>query len=291
MSEQTESAQEQSGIKDNSRTLSIIAISLAALMVILIALVFWRMISFGRDAATAYSAHKSPTASAQPTETANTTEDTNKKPAMTLQEGREKLRTLADDSLCQGEADASFLIDFARISEESGQWLQDKSTVSTRLKELPEKCGETYASTLANRLHSASTPPGLAELVKGTFGTGTTGIAKRPAPGGAVDMGSFSDTSRNIQCAFDSGRLSCTINQYDYASDACQGAPVTYSVASDGTTSQTCSGGIAADNVVAYGTTVARDGLACTMTQEAVECWHEGSGKGFKLSRWGVSTF
>lgn len=289
MSEETESAQPASSSRDNSRTLSIIAIGLAALMVILIALVFWRMISFGRDAATSYSAQKSPTASAQ-TETANTDKNGDQKePEMTLQEGREKLRLLTDDSLCQGEADADFLIKFARLSEDAGQWLQDKATVNARLTELPKKCGETYAQGLANRLQSASTPAGLTELVEGAFGN--TGAYKRPAPDTAVDMGNFADPTRNVQCAFNGEGLSCTITQYDYVSDTCQGSPITYSIAANGTTAQSCGGGIAAENVVAYGTTVARDGLACTVGQDGMECWHELSGKGFTLSRSGVSTF
>lgn len=289
MSEKTKSTQTQSAAKDNSRMLSIIAVGLALLMVLLIALVFWRMISFGRDAATAYSSDKKTTASATPSATgASENPDAKKSPEMTLAQAREKLSLLTDNSLCQGEADAEFLIEFTNLAEEAGQWEKYKNEVNARLKELPEKCGETYAANLANRLRSASTPANLSALIDKTLSQ--AGGDKRPAPNGAIDMGNFSAPSSNIQCAFDQGKVSCTINQYDYVSATCQGSPATYSIASDGTTSQSCAP-VSAENVVAYGTTVARDGLACTVTQEGVECWDEASGKGFKLSRSAISTF
>lgn len=290
MSEKTQSATRASQSADKSRVLSLIAISLAVLMVLLIAMVFWRMIAIGRDAATAYS-QPSKSASTQASEIAsvNAEPTTQESPSMTLKQGREKLSLLTDNSLCQGEADAAFLIEFARLSEEAGQWDADKHEVDARLKELPEKCGDVYANSLANRLRSASTPSGLAELV--TMTLSQAGADKRPAPEDAIDINDFYAPSGNIHCAFDDNRLSCTINQYDYTSESCQGAPATYSIAYDGTSSQSCGTPITSDSGIAYNTTVARNGLACTITQEGVECWHEASGEGFRLSRSGVSTF
>lgn len=290
MSPKTESAIIGKPNADKSRMLSLIAVSLVALMVLLIAIVFWRMIAIGRDAATAYP-HSSTSASPQTSEAAPTNSEptVQETPRMTLKEGREKLSLLTDNSLCQGEADAAFLIDFARLSEEAGQWNADKSTVSARLKELPEKCGEIYTASLANRLRSASTPAGLAELVTGTLSQ--AGGDKRSAPEGAIDIPDFYTPSGNIQCAFDDHRLSCTISQYDYTSESCQGAPATYSITYDGTSSQSCGTPVTSDSGIAYNTTVAHNGVACTTTQEGVECWHETSGKGFKLSRSAISTF
>ena len=286
----TQSAATASQSADKSRMLSIIAISLAALMVLLIAIVFWRMIAIGRDAATAYSQPSKSASTQAPETTAATTEPAaQESPDMTLKQGREKLSLLTDNSLCQGETDAAFLIDFARLSEEAGQWDADKGAVNARLKELPEKCGETYATNLANRLRSASTPSGLAELVSQTLSQ--AGTDKRPAPEGSIDIEDFYTPSGNIQCAFDNDRLSCTISEYDYTSESCQGTPVTYSISYDGTAKQSCGTPVTSDSGIAYNTTVAHGGLACTITQDGVECWHEASGKGFKLSRSAVSTF
>ena len=161
--------------------------------------------------------------------------------------------------------------------------------MNARLKELPEKCGETYAASLANRLRSASTPSGLAELVSETLSQ--AGTDKRPAPEDAIDIADFYTPSGNIQCAFDKDKLSCMITQYDYVSESCQGSPVTYSLSYDGTATQACNAPVSSDSGIAYNTTVAHNGLACTITQDGVECWHEASGKGFKLSRSSVSTF
>ncbi|MBR5950174.1 MAG: hypothetical protein IKZ87_01945 [Actinomycetaceae bacterium] len=268
-----------------SHTLVKIAVGLTVMMIVLISLIFWRMIAIGREAATAYS---QPSVSASAQATVNAKPTTQETPEMTLKEARERLKSLTNDSLCQGETDASFLIEFARLSDEADQWTRDKNTVKARLEELPEKCGETYTETLMNRLNSASTPSNLSELLGATSQTATD---KRPVPQNAATMNDFSAPSRNIQCAFTNQKLSCTILEYDYTSETCQGSPITYSVTADGRTSQSCGNTVASENIVTYGTSVAKDGLACTITQQGIECWQAASGKGFSLSRSAISTF
>ena len=285
MSENTEStAASQS--EDQSRILSIIAVSLTALMVVLIALVYYRLIAMGREAGE--PSHPSKTATAQASETASASAEPDaQKPSMTLKEGREKLKLLTDNSMCQGETDADFLVEFARLSEEAGKWDADKAEVEARLKELPEKCGDMYVNSLANRLRSASTPSGLAELVEKTLSQ--AGADKRPAPQGAIDIPDFYDPSGNIQCAFSDTKLSCTISRYNYVSEECQGNPATYSISYDGTATQSCGTPVTSDSGVSYTTTVAHNGLACTVTQQGIECWHEASGEGFRLSPSAIS--
>lgn len=289
MSDKNESTTTVSQSADQSRMLSIIAIGLAALMVVLIALVFYRLIAMGRDAATPPS-HPQTSANTPTSDTssANSNPSAQETPTMTLKEGREKLKLLTDNSMCQGEADADFLVEFARLSEEAGKWDADKAEVDARLKELPEKCGDMYVNSLANRLRSASTPSGLAELVEKTLSQ--AGADKRPAPQDAIDIPDFYTPTGTIQCAFNDTKLSCTISQYNYASE-CQGAPTTYSISYDGTSTQSCGTPVTSDSGVSYNTTVAHNGLACTVTQQGVECWHEASGKGFRLSPSSISTF
>ena len=268
----------------------------SVIVLVIIGIVFWTMISTGQNAAMGSkdkdepAATASATASAPETASAEATESADVEEApFTLAEGRSRLASMNSTSTCQAEEDASFFESFARLSEQAGTWEDDKADVNARLSDLPGKCGETYAALLASRLRESAMPEGLRTLAETTLAY--VGADKRPAPGDAIDVTSLSIPSRNIQCEFSKESVDCTIYQYQYSSDACQGQPATYSVLSSGETSQSCERQVSSGTTISYGTSAAHGPFACTANDSGIECWHQGTGRGFRLSTTGIQTF
>lgn len=272
----------------SSKTVIAVAAAIATVVLVLFGIVFYMMISTGRNAATGIKNKPTVSASTSASSATPTPEPTAEE-TFTLDEGRARLADLVAQTTCQAEDDADFLTEFSRMSAEAGTWAADKAEVDARLKELPGKCGEGYALIFATKLRSPVAPDGLKELVETTLAD--VGTDKRPAPEGAIDLTGFSTPSRNIHCEFSDEGVSCTIYQYSYDSTACQGQPVTYSVLGAGETAQSCDRQISSGTTISYGTTVARGGFACTASSSGVECWHERTGKGFMLNSGAVQTF
>lgn len=282
------------GTNTSSKALIWIGGVVGAIVLVMIGIVFWTMISTGQNAAMGAKNKDKPAASANATPTAEAPAEDSASPetskaAFTLAEGRSRLAGLNSTSTCQAEEDASFLEEFSRMSEEAQAWESDKGEVNARLTDLPGKCGETYASILAGRLRESAMPEGLRTLAETTLAY--VGADKRPAPEGAIDVTSFSIPSRNIQCEFTSESVNCTIYQYSYTSDACQGQPATYSVLGGGETSQSCDRQVTSGTTISYGTSAMHGPFACTANSSGVECWHQSTGKGFTLNTNAIQTF
>lgn len=281
----------------SSRTVLWILGFVAALVLVLMGIVFYTMIAAGQRAATSVAAKESASAAASEIQKeaeedneAESSEDPSEEAGdNTIEQAREKVANLMNTTTCKPDADADAILALARLAEQEGTWDADKAVVDKRLSELPRKCGGSYPDNFASRLRADSTPDGLKALVETTLAY--IGADKSPAPEDAIDVAAFSNPTRNIRCEADDEALSCTIYTYAFKSDECQGQPATYTLNADGTNSQSCTPQSSSGTTVSYGTTVARSGFACTVNKEGVECWHEKTGNGFRLDRNAIEMF
>lgn len=108
----------------------------------------------------------------------------------------------------------------------------------------------------------------------------------RPAPEGAIEATAFTTPASNIHCRINDSNVECSIYAYDYPSPGqCEGITATYSVGVEGEVDADCQYFVRTNEIYDYGTSVARNGFACTLEQDGVTCWSEMSGHGFNLKR------
>lgn len=120
--------------------------------------------------------------------------------------------------------------------------------------------------------------------------------AKAPYPvsGQYVETGAFVMPSGNIACKLEGDGVSCTVYQNDYRRagvENCGDGKATLAVEGDaaavlrcGTDAQTSS-----TRPLDYGQTAFKDKVACSATQDGVQCWNLDSGKSFFANRQGWS--
>lgn len=114
-----------------------------------------------------------------------------------------------------------------------------------------------------------------------------------PAPAGAITLSSFASPSGNISCAVSGDIVSCTIAEHDFVDDSCgadNSLPFTIVLETNGTASGSCQLTAVAEAgaTLSYGAAAQNGRMACTSSEDGVECWSQVSGEGFSVNRSGA---
>jgi hypothetical protein len=267
------------GTKDDRKPLYFLIFASLVLLAVIMLIVYVKIIAtggqFGRATPAPYPSTSS-SAQASPTETATA-------------ELRSALSKLTDNPTCSDISGAITTIETFAESSEGGDG--DVAAVSSALTALSKQCGADSTVELYEGLSKPTQkfPTAIYELVTSRE---WFSLAKA-APDGAVDTKEFASPSNNIRCQIGDTSISCSIYAYSYASpEGCEGYTATYTVDLAGETAADCKSEVNAATIVAYGSSVAANGFACTVDDtQGVECWSELSGHGFSLKRSAGTTF
>lgn len=111
-----------------------------------------------------------------------------------------------------------------------------------------------------------------------------------PAPADAITLSSFTSPSGNINCTIDSEVVTCTIIEHDFIDSSCgadNSLPFTIVLEANGTATASCTypavGGAGA--TLNYGSAAQNGQMACTSSENGVECWSQVTGETFTVNR------
>ncbi|MDP9801075.1 hypothetical protein J2S49_001151 [Arcanobacterium wilhelmae] len=254
-------------------------IGAAALLALVIILVFALVISQGRnlaspEAAAPTTSSHAPTSGSEQSASAPASET----PQFTPE-------TIAEKTACDPTSeDATKLSQFVTQAVSNGAWNSEtQDAVTKALKSIDAKCPKSYTVALLGALTDSEMAPQLNALAA----DGTWITPAKPLPENAVNVASFTSPAKNIHCALSSDNVRCSINVYNYPSTpaSCEGKTQTYTLNQKGELERGCATAVSSANIVDYGTNVAANGFGCTVAKDGVTCWHALTGKGFTLKR------
>ncbi|MGV9184634.1 DUF6636 domain-containing protein [Arcanobacterium canis] len=256
-------------------------IGAAALLVLVITLVFSMVIFQGRNlAGSAQEPRPSITdhVSASPPPQSTDSESNHPIPVDTP-------ASIAEHTGCDSPAaDAEKLSAYVSYVATEGTWNDDmKNSVTAALKDIDSHCPKSYSLSLLGALAESQIAPQLNALAA----NGAWITPARPLPQGGIEATNFTSPAKNIHCALSGENLMCSINVYDYPStpSSCEGKTQTYTLTPKGEISEGCQTKVTATKVLDYGNSVSVKGYGCTVEKDGVTCWNALSGKGFTLKR------
>lgn len=270
-------APEQTTPKPNrpdNRALYFLIVSAAILFIAMLALVFSQFIKTGREVA---SNSDKPAAAEQSEEASSE-----------LDSATAEMLSIKNEDSCFPDSATSSIIDYTTAAVAADAWNNSaQEKISEVLAHLDKNCNIDEKLQIQNAMTDPSSPPQLNSLVTDQSWISLT----RPIPDDAVHVTSFTTPTLNIRCLIEDEAV-CTIYAYDFPSPSgCTGQPATFRIGKTGKAKVDCDNTIAASTDQPYGTTVAANGLACTIEESGVTCWSALTGKGFQIRREGQRTF
>lgn len=194
------------------------------------------------------------------------------------------LETVRTSSTCKpGNGDTAAIVNYVTTAEATSNWDDvAKAKVMDTLKAIDDSCPKSFVVLIQQDLSSTTVPKSLNDLVADLSWI----TPERAAPAGAIEASTFTTPARNIRCTIDDDSVDCSIYTYNYPSPTgCEGQTATYSTTALGETSAGCSTAVNAAQTYEYGTTIAKNGFACTLEETGMTCWSTISGHGFELKR------
>lgn len=209
-----------------------------------------------------------------------------------LEEARSVVAGMSSNPTCDAaETYVQRLATFIDRAEATGGVTDnDRQLVADVLDRTNSTCEKLFSVEVSNLLNGPGIPSALTSInLENDWIT-----PERPASDQAQRVENFSTYDRNIHCLFRTDQVDCSIYAYTFPSEpaTCETYTQTYFVGNTAETGADCEWRIISQNRVGDGE-YASEKNACLVSEngQKVECWSQLTGKGFTLTRNGITKF